>query len=86
MLLVSDPQLVIAACRSGIIGCMQTLNARNAEELLQWLEIIEVERKASLAAGQEFASSGVNIVLHTMARERNTSDLDLCEELGWCST
>ena len=41
MFLVSDPQLVIAACKSGIVGCTPTLNIRNAEELRQWLETIE---------------------------------------------
>ena len=80
MFLVSDPQLVIAACKSGIVGCTPTLNTRNAEELRQWLETIEGERKATLAAGQVFAPYGINIVLHTMARERNIADLNLCEE------
>lgn len=80
MFLVSDPQLVIAACKSGIVGCTPTLNTRNTEELRQWLETIEAERKATLAAGQVFAPYGINIVLHTTARDRNIADLDLCEE------
>lgn len=37
MLRVSGPQLVEAACRSGVVGAFPTVNARSAEELDSWL-------------------------------------------------
>ena len=41
MLRVSGPELVIAACRSGVVGAFPTANARTVEELDQWLTEIE---------------------------------------------
>jgi nitronate monooxygenase len=41
MLRVSGPELVVAACRSGVIGAFPTANARTVEELDQWLTQIE---------------------------------------------
>lgn len=40
MFLVSGPQLVVAACRAGIVGAFPTPNARPIEVLEQWLEQI----------------------------------------------
>jgi nitronate monooxygenase len=40
MLRVSGPDLVIAACRAGVIGAFPTANARSVDELDQWLERI----------------------------------------------
>lgn len=37
MLRVSGPQLVEAACRSGVIGAFPTVNARSSDELDSWL-------------------------------------------------
>jgi nitronate monooxygenase len=37
MLRVSGPDLVAAACRSGVIGAFPTVNARSSEELDTWL-------------------------------------------------
>ncbi len=37
MLRVSGPDLVIAACRAGVIGAFPTANARSVEELDAWL-------------------------------------------------
>ncbi len=37
MFLVSGPALVIAACRTGVVGSFPTVNARGAEELEAWL-------------------------------------------------
>ena len=36
MFQVSGPDLVIAACRSGVVGAFPTANARSVEELDQW--------------------------------------------------
>ncbi len=43
MLRVSGPDLVIAACASGVIGAFPTLNARDPDELEQWLARIVAE-------------------------------------------
>jgi nitronate monooxygenase len=37
MLRVSGPELVVAACRSGVVGAFPTANARSVEELDEWL-------------------------------------------------
>ncbi len=52
MLRVSGPDLVIAACRSGIVGSFPTANARTVEELDQWLGRIE----ASLEGAERAAA------------------------------
>src|SRR5262245_31539363 len=44
MFLVSGPELVIAACRSGVIGAFPTVNCRTGAELDQWLGRIMAER------------------------------------------
>lgn len=40
MLRVSGPDLVVAACRAGVIGAFPTANARTIERLDEWLTII----------------------------------------------
>ena len=37
MFLISGPEMVIAACRSGIVGSFPTPNARTVEQLEDWL-------------------------------------------------
>ena len=41
MFLISGVELVVAACRSGVIGAFPTVNCRSAEELDAWLDEIE---------------------------------------------
>jgi nitronate monooxygenase len=45
MFLVSGPELVIEACRNGIIGSFPTANCRTTVDLDQWLERIAAETK-----------------------------------------
>ena len=49
MFLVSGPELVIAACRSGIIGSFPTANCRTLDELDAWLGRIVGETKGAAA-------------------------------------
>lgn len=49
MLIVSGPELVIAACRAGIIGSFPTANPRGDGELRAWLEQIEDALQATTA-------------------------------------
>lgn len=41
MLRVSGPEIVIAACRSGVVGAFPTANARSVAELDTWLSRID---------------------------------------------
>ena len=43
MFLVSGPDLVIAACKAGIVGAFPTPNARTAEQLDDWMTRIRAE-------------------------------------------
>ena len=43
MFIVSNPDLVIAQCRAGIVGAFPSLNARPVEMLEQWLQRITSE-------------------------------------------
>lgn len=56
MFLVSGPDLVIAACRSGIIGSFPSLNARTPDDLNRWFARIAEE-----TIGQ--APYAVNLIL-----------------------
>jgi nitronate monooxygenase len=43
LFIISNPDLVIAQCKAGIVGSFPALNARPAEELDRWLEKITTE-------------------------------------------
>lgn len=72
MFLISGPDLVIAACKSGVTGCFPTPNARTTEILDQWLARI------SEAVGDRDAPWAVNLVVHR-TNNRLEADLALCE-------
>ena len=46
LFIVSGPELVIAQCKSGIVGSFPALNARPAEELEKWIVRIKIELEA----------------------------------------
>lgn len=50
MLAVSGPDLVIAACRNGVIGAFPVANARTIEGLTAWLHQIETALKTTAEA------------------------------------
>ncbi|MBP0636687.1 nitronate monooxygenase family protein [Cupriavidus sp. AcVe19-6a] len=70
MLRVSGPDLVAAACRSGVIGAFPTVNARGAEELDAWLT--QIKARCTEAPGP-VAPVCPNIIM----RRRATLDEDL---------
>ncbi|MCB1897852.1 NAD(P)H-dependent flavin oxidoreductase [Cognatazoarcus halotolerans] len=78
MFLVSGPELVLAACRSGVAGTFPALNARTPEILDEWLGGID----GGLAAQREAAPDapcapyGVNLILHA-SNPRVKPDLEL---------
>jgi nitronate monooxygenase len=77
MFLVSGPDLVVACCRSGIIGSFPSLNIRSADEFGEWLDRIESElaREPGAYAGLY----GVNLVAHR-SNTRLEADVALIEK------
>lgn len=70
MFLVSGPDLVVEAARSGIVGAFPTLNARSPHILDAWLE--DITRRCQDAPGIYAA----NLILHA-SNARREDDLDL---------
>ena len=64
MLIVSGPELVVAACRAGVLGSFPTANPREAGELEAWLTRIERELAAAEAAGEAVAPFAPNLIVH----------------------
>lgn len=65
MFLVSGVELVVAACRNGVIGAFPTVNCRSPEELDGWLGEIEQRlRTDSDASGKPVAPVCANLIVH----------------------
>ncbi|MGJ3254792.1 MAG: NAD(P)H-dependent flavin oxidoreductase [Alcanivorax sp.] len=79
MFIVSNPDLVIAQCKAGIVGSFPALNARPAEELEVWLKRITEELDAWNQANpdQPAAPFAVNQIVHK-SNNRLQHDLELC--------
>ena len=73
MFIVSNPDLVITQCKSGVIGSFPALNARPKEALDEWLISIKTE----LAADPKAAPFAVNQIIHP-SNERLEHDMALC--------
>ncbi len=73
MFIISNPDLVIAQCRSGVIGSFPALNARPQAVLDDWLGRI----KRELAADPKAAPFAVNQIIHP-SNERLEDDMALC--------
>ena len=79
MFIVSNPELVIAQCTSGIVGAFPALNARPAAQLDEWLARItaalaEHDARHPHAPSAPFA---VNQIVHR-SNDRLEHDLQLC--------
>lgn len=59
MFLVSGPDLVIAACKAGIMGAMPGPNARTTDDLRQWFETI------TASVGPDDGPWAFNMITHT---------------------
>jgi len=79
MFIISNPELVIAQCKAGIVGSFPALNARPAEELDRWLASITEELDAYNQANpdQPAAPFAVNQIVHG-SNDRLEHDLELC--------
>src|SRR5256885_16162739 len=65
MFLVSGVDLVVAACRNGVIGAFPTVNCRSPEQLDAWLDDIEAElRRYSERSGKRAAPICPNLIVH----------------------
>jgi nitronate monooxygenase len=65
MFLVSGVDLVVAACRNGVIGAFPTVNCRSVEQLDEWLGDIESRlRHHSDASGKALAPICPNLIVH----------------------
>jgi nitronate monooxygenase len=71
MFIVSQPDLVIAQCRAGVVGAFPSLNARPSGVLEEWLRRLRAELTE---ADAPFA---VNLIVHR-SNARLDEDLALC--------
>ncbi len=75
LFIISNPDLVIAQCKAGIVGSFPALNAREAEgepiELDRWLTRIkeELDRHNQANPDNPAAPYAVNQIVHTAAIE-----------------
>ncbi|MFN3590818.1 MAG: NAD(P)H-dependent flavin oxidoreductase [Thermaurantiacus sp.] len=71
LFIISNPHLVLAQCRAGIIGSFPSLNARPLAQLEEWLELLTSE------LGETDAPFAVNLIVHR-STDRLMDDLSLC--------
>ena len=81
LFIISNPRLVIAQCKNGVIGAFPALNARPQKVLDEWLSQITTELLNFRTAnpGAEVAPFAVNQIIHP-SNDRLSADLDLCEK------
>jgi nitronate monooxygenase len=79
LFIVSNPDLVIAQCKAGIVGSFPALNARPAEVLEEWLTRITTELDAYNAAHPDkpAAPFAVNQIVHK-SNDRLQHDVQMC--------
>ncbi len=73
MFLVSNPQLVLACCNSGIVGSFPALNQRDSSGFRAWLEEIQA------GLNSDAAPYAVNLIVHH-SNPRLQDDLAICVE------
>ncbi len=78
MFLTSGPDLVVEACKAGVIGGFPALNQRTSEGFDAWLQDIGARLAAFEAeTGRRAAPYGVNLIVHR-TNPRVDADLALC--------
>lgn len=73
MFLVSNPALVAACCRNGIVGSFPALNQRESSGFRDWLQDID----ARLSSATSAAPYAVNLIVHH-SNPRLQADLSIC--------
>jgi len=71
LFIISNPDLVIAQCKAGIIGSFPSLNARPLPQLEEWLQRLSTELT------EADAPYAVNLIVHK-STDRLMADLELC--------
>jgi nitronate monooxygenase len=79
LFLISNPDLVIAQCKAGIVGAFPALNARPAPMLAEWLRRItqELAEHDDKHPDRKAAPFAVNQIVHR-SNERLQQDLEVC--------
>lgn len=81
MFLVSGPELVIEACKNGIIGSFPLLNARTDDILEEWMKQIDEELKEARLndPSQQVAPWAVNLIVHN-SNNRFENNIELIKK------
>ncbi|SDW32124.1 NAD(P)H-dependent flavin oxidoreductase [Marinobacter mobilis] len=79
LFIISNPDLVIAQCKAGVVGSFPALNARPAPVLEEWLQRItrELAEYNEQNPDHPAAPFAVNQIVHK-SNDRLQHDLDLC--------
>lgn len=79
LFIISNPDLVLAQCKAGVVGSFPSLNARPIEQLDEWLSQINEELARARAANPaaKIAPYAVNLIVHK-SNNRIEEDLALC--------
>ena len=79
LFIISNPKLVLAQCKAGIVGSFPSLNARPLEVLDQWLEELNQSLADYKAENPDkvVAPYAVNLICHH-SNNRLMDDVELC--------
>ncbi|MCP5209002.1 MAG: nitronate monooxygenase [Hahellaceae bacterium] len=77
MFLISNPDLVVACCKKGIVGTFPSLNQRTTAEFEAWVIQINQSLEQFKAEGGKPAPFGVNLIVHK-TNPRAMADLEIC--------
>ncbi|MET0961419.1 MAG: nitronate monooxygenase family protein [Noviherbaspirillum sp.] len=79
LFIISNPELVIAQCKAGVVGSFPALNARPEPALDEWLDRITTElgEYNALHPERPAAPFAVNQIVHK-SNDRLERDLELC--------
>ncbi len=79
LFIISQPELVIAQCKAGIVGSFPALNARPASQLDEWLDQITSELDSYNKANPDrpAAPFAVNQIVHK-SNDRLDHDVEMC--------
>ncbi len=79
LFIISNPELVIAQCKAGVVGSFPALNARPIEALDEWLTRIETElaEHDRLNPQRLSAPFAVNQIVHK-SNDRLEHDIEVC--------
>jgi len=79
LFIISNPDLVIAQCKSGVVGSFPALNARPQNVLEEWIIRIKEELNSHQESNpeQKIAPFAVNQICHS-SNDRLFGDMELC--------